>query len=37
MELLANLALGVATAFTLDNLFYCFIGCLLGTLIVLIS
>ena len=33
MELLANLALGAATAFTLDNLFYCFIGCLLGTLI----
>ncbi len=33
MDLLANLALGVATAFTLDNLFYCFIGVLLGTLI----
>lgn len=33
MELLTNLALGAATAFTLDNLFYCFIGVLLGTLI----
>ncbi len=33
MDLLANLALGAATAFTLDNLFYCFIGVLLGTLI----
>jgi len=33
MDLLANLALGAATAFTIDNLFYCFIGVLLGTLI----
>ena len=33
MDLLANLALGAATAFTLDNLFYCFVGVLLGTLI----
>ncbi len=33
MDLLANLALGAATAFTLDNLFYCFLGVLLGTLI----
>ena len=33
MDLLANLALGAATAFTVDNLFYCFIGVLLGTLI----
>lgn len=33
MDLLANLLLGLQTAFTIDNLFYCFIGCLLGTLI----
>ena len=33
MDLLANLALGAATAFTIENLFYCFIGVLLGTLI----
>ena len=33
MELLNNLALGFATAGTLDNLFYCFVGVLLGTLI----
>jgi putative tricarboxylic transport membrane protein len=33
MELLSNLELGFATAFTLQNLFYCFIGVLLGTLI----
>ncbi|MFN5492470.1 MAG: tripartite tricarboxylate transporter permease, partial [Burkholderiales bacterium] len=33
MDLLANLALGAATALTIDNLFYCFIGVLLGTLI----
>lgn len=33
MELLANLSLGLATAFTPENLFYCFIGVLLGTLI----
>jgi TctA family transporter len=31
--LVANLSLGFATAFTLQNLLYCFIGCLLGTLI----
>ena len=31
--LMANLSLGFATAFTLQNLIYCFIGCLLGTLI----
>ena len=33
MELLDNLALGFATAFTAQNLLYCFIGCLLGTII----
>ncbi|MEY2661797.1 MAG: hypothetical protein RIQ35_114 [Pseudomonadota bacterium] len=33
MELLANLSLGFETAFTLQNLLYCFIGCTLGTLI----
>ena len=33
MELLDNLALGFATAFTAQNLLYCFIGCLLGTMI----
>jgi TctA family transporter len=33
MELLDNLSLGFATAFTLQNLLYCFIGCLLGTMI----
>jgi len=33
MELLANLSLGFETAFTLQNLLYCFIGCALGTLI----
>jgi TctA family transporter len=33
MELLANLSLGFETAFTLQNLMYCFIGCVLGTLI----
>ena len=31
--LMANLSLGFATAFTLQNLIYCFVGCLLGTLI----
>ncbi len=31
--LITNLSLGFATAFTLQNLIYCFIGCLLGTLI----
>jgi TctA family transporter len=33
MELLNNLSLGFETAFTVQNLMYCFIGCLLGTLI----
>ena len=33
MELLSNLALGIETAFTLQNLMWCFIGVLLGTLI----
>ena len=33
MELLNNLSLGFETAFTVQNLFYCFLGCLLGTLI----
>jgi len=33
MDLLANLALGAVTAFTFDNLLYCFLGVLLGTLI----
>ena len=33
MELLSNLALGFATAGTLENLAYCFLGVLLGTLI----
>ena len=33
MELLSNLALGFATAGTFENLFYCFVGVLLGTLI----
>ncbi|NDC51387.1 MAG: tripartite tricarboxylate transporter permease, partial [Burkholderiaceae bacterium] len=33
MELLNNLSLGFETAFTMQNLLYCFIGCLLGTLI----
>ncbi|MCX7272611.1 MAG: tripartite tricarboxylate transporter permease [Burkholderiales bacterium] len=32
-QLFTNLALGFATAGTVDNLFYCFIGVLLGTLI----
>ena len=32
MDLLSNLSLGFATAFTLQNLLYCFIGCVLGTL-----
>jgi len=31
--LMANLSLGFATAFTMQNLVYCFVGCLLGTLI----
>jgi len=33
MELLSHLALGFSVAFTLQNLFYAFMGCLLGTLI----
>jgi TctA family transporter len=33
MELLANLALGAQTAFSLGNLFYCLIGVFLGTAI----
>ena len=33
MELFSNLALGFATAATFDNLLYCFIGVVLGTLI----
>ena len=32
-QLFSNLALGFATAATLDNLLYCFIGVVLGTLI----
>lgn len=33
MELFDNLALGFSVAFTLQNLLYAFVGCLLGTLI----
>jgi hypothetical protein len=33
VELLNNLALGLATALTLKNLLYCFAGTLIGTLI----
>ncbi|MGB7989997.1 MAG: tripartite tricarboxylate transporter permease, partial [Candidatus Methylophosphatis roskildensis] len=33
MELLSNLAIGFGTALTLQNLFYAFAGCLIGTLI----
>jgi TctA family transporter len=33
MELISHLALGFQTALSLQNLFYAFIGCLLGTLI----
>lgn len=33
MDLFSNLALGFDTAFTLQNMFYCFLGCILGTLI----
>ena len=33
MDLIANLSLGFGVAFTLQNLMYAFIGCLLGTLI----
>ena len=32
-DLLGNLALGLATAVSVQNLFYCFVGVLLGTLI----
>jgi putative tricarboxylic transport membrane protein len=33
MELFEHLSIGFATALTLDNIFYCFIGVLFGTLI----
>ncbi|MEK1928271.1 MAG: tripartite tricarboxylate transporter permease, partial [Pararhizobium sp.] len=33
MELISNLGLGFATALSLQNLFYAFSGCLLGTLV----
>jgi putative tricarboxylic transport membrane protein len=33
MDLLNNLALGASTALSLTNLFYAFVGCLLGTII----
>lgn len=33
MEILSNLALGIETAFTLQNLLWCFVGVLLGTLV----
>jgi TctA family transporter len=33
MDLLTNLGIGFAVAFTFQNLFYCFVGVLLGTLI----
>jgi TctA family transporter len=33
MDLLANLQLGFETAFTLQNLFWCFFGVLIGTLV----
>ncbi|MBB3999613.1 tripartite tricarboxylate transporter permease [Aureimonas pseudogalii] len=33
MDLLSNLALGFETALTLTNLFWCFVGVLLGTLV----
>src|SRR6267378_5553249 len=33
MDFFHNLAIGFSTAFQLTNLFYAFIGCLLGTLI----
>ena len=33
MDLLNNLALGFGVAFTLQNLLYAFVGCVLGTLI----
>ena len=34
MDLFDNLSLGFGVAFTFQNLIYCFVGCLLGTLIV---
>src|SRR5690554_5201170 len=33
MDILANLAIGFQTAFLAENLLYCFVGVLLGTLI----
>ena len=33
MDLIANLSLGFGAAFTLQNLIYAFVGCLLGTLV----
>jgi TctA family transporter len=33
MDLLANIGLGLATAITPENLFFCFVGVLLGTLV----
>src|SRR5258706_12908485 len=33
MEVFANLWMGFGVAFTLQNLFYAFVGCILGTLI----
>lgn len=33
MDLLGNLALGLQTALSLDNVLYCFVGVLLGTLV----
>ena len=32
-DLLGNLALGFGVAFSLKNLFLCFVGCMVGTLI----
>ena len=33
MEILSNLAMGFGVALTLNNIMYCFVGVLLGTLI----
>ncbi|HCL84920.1 MAG TPA: hypothetical protein DIC45_00055, partial [Comamonadaceae bacterium] len=33
MELFDHLSMGFGVAFTFQNLIYCFVGCLLGTLI----
>ena len=33
MDIIANLSLGFSTAFSLANLFYCFVGVVLGTLV----